>query len=265
MTTIYKWLALHPVKEDIGIEIEAEFTCPLPMLEIPFWGITEDHSLRGYSAEFVTKTPIKIENVDKTLNVLKQTLKSCGVQVLDSFRAGVHIHVNCQDLTLNQVGNFAAVYYCLERMLTKFCGPTREGNFFCLRLKDAEAPLFHLILALQKNNPHPLNTDNLRYSALNFRSLFKHGSLEFRAMATRPDFSRISEWAKILYALKEYAVTLEKRPRIAEDISFLGPEMWARQVLGDQYFALLKYENCEKDIMSSMRNVQELIYLKNGE
>jgi len=263
MEPVYKALSLKKTSGDIGIEIEVETNREVLLdKEYDYWGIEEDHSLRGYSAEFVTKGPIKIDNIEVVLSELKQSLDQNSIQILNSFRAGVHIHVNCQHMTLDQIGTFAAVYYCLDHVLTKFCGPTREGNFFCLRLNDAEAPLFYLLKSLRDGKFESLKTDMLRYATLNFRSLFKHGSLEFRAMATRPDLSKINEWAKILYNIREYSLSLDTRPTIAQDISFLGPETWAEKVIGTDLIKHIEYEGYGKDILKNMRQVQELIYFE---
>lgn len=255
-------LGLHKVKGDLGIEIEMESNGPFPDDSPEGWEQEEDGSLRGWSTEFISNGPVEYRNVDSHLEELKSFLKKEHVKINDSFRAGVHVHVNCQELTLEQIVNVSCVYYCLETVLTRFCGSAREGNFFCLRLSDAEAPLFYLLDALLHKDITYLNTENLRYAALNFQALFKHGSLEFRAMGTQPDLSKIADWAKILFRIKEYASNLTNRQQIPSEISYQGPSMWFEQVVGKEYFDMLKYNKMDKDILQSMRNIQELLYYK---
>lgn len=259
---IHELLKLPPKTGDLGIEIEMEADVLFPGHNPPGWFQTEDNSLKGIATELVTLQPILYEHVEASILEVKKWLEKSGVIINDSFRAGVHIHVNCLDLTIKQLLNFACAYYCLETVLTRFCGETREGNFFCLRLRDAEAPLFNLISAIEKRRLNVLNTDALRYSALNFKSLFKHGSLEFRGMGTRPDLSRIVEWAQILFKLRAYALQLENRSDITSEISFYGPEVWLQNILGRELTKLLVYPGFEKDVINDMRNVQELIYLE---
>ncbi|MCA9381302.1 amidoligase family protein [Candidatus Dojkabacteria bacterium] len=263
MLTIKDLCNKKSIEGDVGIEIEMEGNKPFP-IGPDVWVYTTDNSLRGYSAEYVTKKPILIEEVDDKIKILKDVLEKYGNKINHSFRAGVHIHSNCLELTPKQIGTYAATYYCMETALTKFCGSRREGNFFCLRLKDAEFPLDILMQALLNPNDFYgyFTSDNLRYSALNLRSLTKHGSIEFRAMETTPDLEKISPWAHIIYNIKKYALSLEHREQIAYDISFYGPSNWIEKVIGHDNYQLIRYNGIEKDTMSDLRLVQELIYLK---
>ena len=262
LPTLAKLLGMNPVDGDIGIEIEMEGNKHFPPDYDHWWKNTEDNSLRGYCIEYITNRPIKIGEVKDYLQHLKKILEEKGIQIYDSFRAGVHVHVNCLDLNTTQLGNFAALYYCMETALTRFCGTKREGNFFCLRLKDAEYPLTLLTSSLANNNISPLNTDDLRYAALNLRSLFRHGTLEFRAMETTPNLEKIRPWVEILYRLKEYAVKMGDRKLISYDISYFGPKTWIGKILGPDLLELLDYPDLERDVIKDMRLVQELINLK---
>lgn len=251
-------LHLNPVDGDIGIEIEMEASSQFPPSSPIGWLPHSDGSLKGYAREYVSAVPITIDKVDSELEKLKVFLS--GMDIHHSFRAGVHIHVNCQNLTLQQIGTFAAVYWALEPSLVKFCGSNREGNLFCLRLCDAEAPFFLLLETLKSGQLGHVATDNIRYASLNLRALATHGSLEFRAMETLPDLSKIAEWSRMLYHMREYVISIPDRTQIAYDISFNGPGMWAEKVLGEEGYNLIKYEGMDKDIITSMRGIQELIY-----
>lgn len=247
---------------DIGVEIEAEAANRLPGSgSIPGdWAATTDGSLRGNAIEYVSAFPIRIDALQTHVNGLKEAIKRHGTRINHSFRAGVHIHINACHLTLDQIADFASTYYILEHALTRYCGNNREGNLFCLRLEDAEAPLFFLENALMKNDFHQFETDNIRYSALNFRSLSRHGSLEFRAMETTPDFEKVIPWATMLYNMREWSI---RNPRLkyADNISLLGPENWAQQVIGPELFQLIKYSDFNKDVIRGLRRIQPLLYL----
>lgn len=246
---------------EIGIEIEAEgpYEFPVGNLIPSSWVATSDGSLRGNAVEYVTNGPLLPEKVDDELEKLQAALIRNKTPIVKSFRAGVHIHINVREMNMDQIATFAAVYFILEPALVRFCGENREGNLFCLRLEDAEAPLFFLQDALKSDDFRTFATDNIRYSALNFRSITRHGSLEFRSMETNPNFEKISEWVKILYGLKEYSLTVS-RESLARNISFLGPENWAQQILGPKLFPLIIYEGFNKDVMRSLRRIQMLIY-----
>lgn len=259
MPTIREILNKSKTTGDVGIEIEVEADKRLPHEGLPeLWRAEADNSLRGHSMEYITEGPVSVCQVEGLVNSLKKVVMPSKPKY--SFRAGVHVHVNAQELTPFQVGTMATVYWCLEEALTKFCGENREGNHFCLRLKDAQYPLTQILNALSTGDLYHLDTDNLRYSGMNLRALCIYGSVEFRAMETTPDFSKIKDWAQILVAIRQYAVGINNRSEIAYQMSATGPENWAREVLGDDLFELINYQNFEQDVMSCMRLVQPLIY-----
>jgi Putative amidoligase enzyme len=258
-------LDLNKVDGDIGIEIEMEGPNPFPTnrdVERYNWRAEEDGSLRGHSKEYVINTPIKIEEVDKHLENLKGVLNKAGASITYSFRAGVHVHLNVQKLTVKQMATLACLYIVLEKPFVKFCGEQREGNHFCLRIQDAEYPVMLLETAILTNNLNMLHTDNIRYSSMNLKAIPTYGSIEFRAMETLPDLGKISDWCKMLIKIKEYAISITERREISYDISFKGPDRWAADLLGEDLFKLISYERIDKDIMHGLRLCQNIIYLE---
>lgn len=248
---------------DIGIEIEMEGNSPFPEGSAPLklnWRAENDGSLRGYSKEYVIHSPIKIGEVDSHINNLKSLLKNSGCEIIYSFRAGVHVHINVQELTLQQMATFACLYLCLEKALVKFCGSQREGNHFCLRAQDAEYPVYLLEEVIKANDMSFLDTDNIRYSSMNLRAIPRYGSIEFRAMETLPDLSKIKEWCHMLYKLREEAKRIDIRKQIAYDVSFMGPDRWASSILGEDLFKLINYEGIDRDIIRGLRMCQTIVY-----
>ena len=125
----------EPPKE-IGIEIEMEGQY-LQIDPNKEWGFKGDGSLRGREAiEYITNGPIPREDVLKTLNdLLVHMAKDRGYKdhpslLEPSDRCGVHIHINCQDLTFFQTFNYIFLYLLMEQVLVGYCGESREGNMF---------------------------------------------------------------------------------------------------------------------------------------
>ena len=260
---IRQLLDLRSCKGDVGIEIEVEALRRLPtMPDDSEWRSETDNSLRGYSMEYVLRKPIKIEKVGKSIENLREYVALAKSSPKYSERAGVHIHVNVQEMTSNQVFTMAMVYYCMESSLVRFCGPDREGNHFCLRLEDADYVVDVLESALRNRNLRYLDSEDIRYASLNFCSLFRYGSLEFRAMETTPNFDKVEEWAKILVAIRNYACKLESFDQIPARISGQGPTGWAKEVLGDELFALINEPDFDQRVMRCMRPIQHLFYMK---
>lgn len=254
---IRELLELKAVPGDVGIEIEMEGDNFFPVGPTN-WRAETDGSLRGHAMEYVMVHPVKVENVQAYLDKLLEAVTKANVSIKHSERAGVHVHVNVQELTTAQMVTMASIYYCLEEILVDFCGPNRVGNHFCLRLKDAEFPIFGLEEARITGNIYSLEQDT-RYASMNFLALFKYGTLEFRAMETTPDLSKISDWAKMLCAIRDYALKTDIE-EIPAQISGHSPIAWVKMVLGEDLATLLIDDTTETKVMEGLRRIQTVIY-----
>lgn|ERR1700749_980258 len=262
MSTVFKELGIRKAEAgDIGLEIEVE-GARLPRLA-DYWRNETDGSLKGEeSMEYVLAKPGKLEDVRKALDYLELCYRSCGSRVDDTVRAGVHVHINCQHLSMTELYNFITVYLIVENLLVKWCGEFREGNLFCLRACDAEWMLDVLRIAAKDNKKQfraRFHRDELRYASMNLKALGDYGSLEFRAMRGTRDLDLIYQWAETLYGLREFAKTFEKPSDIIEQFSMGGAENFLERALGankdmfmcDQYMDLL---------WRGIRNAQDVAY-----
>ena len=259
---IRELFGLSQTAGDVGIEIEMEGSNHFPTGDrLPrAWRAESDGSLRGSSIEYILKRPINIDSVGNSLAALRKSLADYNTRVNKSFRAGVHVHVNVQELTFQQVVNFAVLYYIFESTLVKYCGSQREGNHFCLRLKDAEYPLYLLETALDNEDYYLMRTQDIRYASLNFNSMYNFGSLEFRAMETMPDMSKIEDWAKILCKLRDYACSIPNLQDVANTVSMAGPEFLLQTIVGERLFEKLNHKHLNHEAVESLRLCQDLIY-----
>src|SRR5690606_22445922 len=125
------------------------------------WFVTMDGSLKAAEAyEYVLPAPDSLNNVHEHIFNLRSAINRNGGTVYDSVRAGVHVHINVQDMTLKQFFTFVTCFYSIEDLLVRWCGESREGNLFSLRTGDAEFPLFQLVQAIEERNLRHLNTEN---------------------------------------------------------------------------------------------------------
>lgn len=250
---------LASVEGEVGIEIEMETQNMIPNVGgvSKLWRLEHDGSLKGFGTEFVTRRPHPREGVpDLMSNFRKKLLTDLEVKIKDSIRAGVHIHINMQENTLKDVFRFLMCFYSIETPLVKFSGKSREGNLFCLRHRDACYSLHQIAQAVEEGDIYNLRTDNLRYSAMNFQSLFKYGSLESRSLATTPSLNNIVDWVNILLAIKDYSLQVENCWDSISLISGNGPREYMRMMVGDKYADMLDYPELEADVMEDVRNMQ---------
>lgn len=197
---------------DVGIEIEVEGKKPLPFVAEGPWRCKADGSLRYNGMEYVTKSPIRVcNNKIKKIELLTNKLEKKEFEVIhNSPRSSVHVHVNVMRHTPTEVWNFVTAYWLLENLLMKYCGEDyREGNLFCLRLKDAEDLLTVAKDSFKRDIPFDLfkelggQGNRIRYSSMNLAALPKFGSVEFRGMRGTIDPIIIDEWSTELFNLSE--------------------------------------------------------------
>lgn len=251
-----------PTKGDVGIEIETELNRQpaITPKANTFWRADNDGSLRGYSKEWVLKKPCLAKDVSSRLKLLQSSFDYHKMKIKPSIRAGVHIHLNVQQLAVRDVFKLMTVYYPIETVLAKFCGEGREGNLFCLRARDANHIIQCAEWALSFNDLNRIRGDEFRYAALNFQSLFTYGSVEFRGLATESSFDNIEQWVDILLRIKEYALKVDSGWDTLHRISGVGPRQWLEEVVGEKYAKQLDYPDLEDDIIKDSRNIQNLCY-----
>jgi hypothetical protein len=252
---------LNKTEGEVGIEIEVEGH-NLELSDRTYWREEQDGSLRGVNVEYVLRKPLPRDQVLTSLRSLKANWIKNKSKTDDTERAGVHVHVNAQELNIEELGTFICLYYCFETLLMRFCGESREGNLFCLRIKDAEGPIHALDSCLELENLMHLHTDQVRYSSLNLKALRQYGSLEFRGMRSTSVLKDIYTWVRILLRIKDAAIRLQKPSRIAGRMSEDGVLHFMKEIFGDLTGELIKTDGYEREVYEDMRRVQSLIFHK---
>ena len=122
MRKVYEILELpKPTKGDVGVEIEVE-GAGIQTHVSEVWRYEDDGSLRGAfpggRCEFIFQKPILVGEVQAAIEELAAVQKKGKAKLNFSFRTSVHVHVNVQELTYNQVCNMIYIYLLAERMLS---------------------------------------------------------------------------------------------------------------------------------------------------
>lgn len=250
------------VAGDVGVEIEVEG------LRLPqggkYWRREQDGSLRGAeNAEYVLRTPLTLHQLKMALKSLAIGYKKNESVVDESVRAGVHVHVNVQGLSIIQLYNYLTLYLVFEELLTKFCGKSREGNLFCLRACDAEFLIQALQHAAQTRRWRSLVTDDLRYASVNVKALGNYGSLEFRAMRSTKDFDVIQTWAEVLVLLREKAKEFFEPTDIINGFSEGESSTFLDRIFGQYAHIFKAYDGYEKALVRGVRIAQEVAFCTN--
>lgn len=248
-----------------GVEIEVEGeNLPAPDKDPEFdkvWKVEHDGSLaRGRSAEYVFRGPLSLEDTNAALDLMAETYKRIETKADNGIRAGIHVHYNIQDYTPLELLTFITTYYVLEDYLVHWCGKERTGNHFCLRIIDAEGPLFKVIEACRKKDWRHLNTDEIRYAALNLNAMCKYGSVEFRMMKSTDDFELIKRFVALINQIAKGAKNFASPENVLGTVSELeAPERFIRLVMEDYADDFLKFTDIS--IWDGVHVVQPLAFM----
>jgi len=250
---------MWPPENIIGLEVEMEGE-GLMGLNVEGWKKDGDGSLRGHGVEFILEHPLSEEHAYKAVDQLYRSFKKFG-KIKPSNRCGVHVHVNCQWMEIEQVFNYVTLYLILEDLIIKWCGEDREGNLFCLRAKDAEWLIYNLIY--DKGNvgifDETTNKAMYKYAAINVAAIRYYGSLEFRPLRTPSSPKPIKDMISLLLRIKEQALEVKEGRDFISACSARGETEWAREVLGP-HFNMLRCEDMDEMIMDGVRRIQALAY-----
>lgn len=229
-------LGRKATKGDVGIEVELEASNTMPKSEDvipPQWVYHQDGSLRGYdNAEYVLAKPLPFDEVDKAIDDLWDVLKAKKVKLTPSNRTSVHVHLNVQDFFLNRLATFAGMYFCVEEILTEWCGEYRVGNLFCLRAKDAPAIITQLRRFIRSDMQTQIR-DNFHYAGFNANALHKFGSIEIRTLRGVMDPETIKMWVAILRRLHTLSADFPDPREFVSMFSSLGPLEFYETLLGE--------------------------------
>lgn len=263
LSDMLKWQ--RSPKGEIGIEVEVEGSGFPDLFENPIanWEYHADGSLRG-GAEYVIKNPVSRENVASALDTLAKGLAKAKLKF--SGRTSIHVHVNVQRLTLRQWINYIVLYCILEEALVDVVSPERAGNKFCLRFKDAEAPLELVCEMLQSQYISVrdyFGGRNQKYAGMNLQATVGFGTCEFRSMRGNLDTKFINDWAQLLVYLRDVAEKTLEPGELVLSLSKMGPREFIRSVLpGDNTIteAVLNLEGVDQKIMDGVRLAQDVAY-----
>ena len=148
----------------------------------------------------------------------------------------------------------------LEDLLIRWRAVYRAGNLSCLRTKAVEYVLLALVDAIEHKNMQSLASENIRYASMNFNSLFKYGSLEFRAMRGTRDLDAIYKWVEILSELRDNFSKFKDPAEVVMSMSGEGEDLFLRKLLPNNYQLFTDHPNYALDIRRAARRVQMMAF-----
>lgn len=264
----FKFLPKYKENEYIGVEFEVEgLRLPTSDTVRRNWSIKNDGSLRvpehpeGAAYEYVLSKPVSPSFfLDNALPYLNAKFKATNAEPMWSVRCSTHIHVGVHELYLYQAFIMGALYCVLEELFLPLLGENRDSNLFCLDTRNSHFITEALTSTLcDCNSNSPLfNDGNFKYTAVNFLTLCRFGTLEFRGMEGTMDKDRLRVWIQILDNLRDYASKQSPSDclNILNTMSAEGPlKMFADMIGGrdsEQYKTILAAFNNDHAVISGI-------------
>lgn len=265
---LFKDVSVRPIarlKPDVfGLEIELEGR-GLAMPDISPFTLHTDNSLRTFredaqALEYVFAEPLPYDETIAAIKKLFDYLNSEKAEVFDSYRTSIHVHLNFGLETYRTIYNLVTLSIIFDELFVSQNGRHRIGNNFCLRAKDAQNQVNHLVHLI--SNGHKIwevNPDS-RYSSVNFASLGKFGTVEYRSMECTTNLRRVQHWIDTLQALKVSSRTFEHPGIIIGNFSGFSKEEFVRQILGPCADFYLSVPGWEDMLHNGMRLAQDFAF-----
>jgi hypothetical protein len=203
-----------------------------------FWSVVEDGSLRprGEAWEFVSR-PATLGVALAELRHILEKMKWDERNYSD--RCSVHVHTNVLDMTQAQVANLALVYPVIEAVLFQFVnhykckdkqGYCRDTNLYCIPWSDCR--MNRNFIEKFFANPAMLVPDRRglgtraweKYTALNFKPIGEHGTVEWRHMHGTADMEKLTKWLNMIGSIMKFCKEQEfmdivKTIKVLNDVS----------------------------------------------
>lgn len=191
-----------------------------------FWTPKHDNSLRNFGIEYVLKKPHDLEGIVLALDEFETLFKN--VQFIKNAPAtSIHVHVNMQNFSARQLGNFIILWTLFENILVEYSGEPRRSNLFTLPMRCAEGNVrrvVQLFRDIANKNKQALHVEEQysKYAAMNLASLRRFCTIEIRCFRGETDKTEILKWMKILDKLYEFAQTAILPPDIVARYGDIG-------------------------------------------
>lgn len=268
---LFQDINVHPVAakngDMFGVEVELEGRGLKTKDEDvnKYFTTHADNSLRtlredSESLEYVFAAPLSYLDTMKAMKSLLNHLNSDKSEVFESYRTSIHVHMNCGIETYRTIYNLITLSIIFDELFVSQNGEHRIGNNFCLRSRDAQAQVLDLAESIKKNGSIYGISQNNRYSSVNFASLIKFGTIEYRSLECTTDFARVKHWIDTIWKLKSSAKTFENPRDVISLYSRESAETFIDTILGESAKFYKAVDGWQSMIKDGIRLAQDFAY-----
>jgi hypothetical protein len=245
----------------LGVEVETEGSGLDPSVgpNLSWWNLTSDGSLKSaYPWEFVFVQGLAGQQVVDALDELEVLLDGTGVEY--PINTSVHVHMNVGDLTKEQLRRFAYLCVVTESALVQYSG-ARTSSPFCIPWGHCNPTLLATLgYFLDDNQNH---AELPKYTSVNFNSVFRLGTVEFRTMKGTHNKQEILDWIEVLLALKSYALRAsDARDNLDYMVTDRSLVRFLKDIWPSRVVQRMMHPNLHDDMRGSSLNARMGLYPK---
>lgn len=181
-------------KRRYGLEIELEGG-PFPPPP-DGWMDHPDGSLRN-GVEYILSSPHDLTGLGNRIRALNTAFQAHGTRVDNSYRAGLHVHVNIQHETWSTILGMIILEAIIEPVMLRLCGAARNGSYFCLPTYDTgDLPEYFSELLGDIAAGMAPSANRGKYACMNTDPISTLGTLEFRCFPASHDEAQVLGWVQ---------------------------------------------------------------------
>lgn len=232
----------NPSQRHVGLEIEvSKYSDARPVMEaVKKWkgSIVSDGSVaNGFE---INTQPVNGDMLEDMVKELSEAIRKKGGGLADH-KAGLHVHVDCADLSREDMRKFLILYGKVEDALYGIIDPARKtgtfskpmgGDGLVKMFSDPEDTKNKILLqtygiwsgrAAKEVGAGAKSAPGMdRYFGLNMHSWFHRGTIEFRHHHGTTKWDRMLYWSMLLAAMVDRAVALPAKDILAHRTGLNG-------------------------------------------
>jgi hypothetical protein len=191
-----------------GPVIAAERDAVFPILA----GVGTDGSVRGRNAVEYRLLPVRGAVAEFAIRSMAQWCRDAGYAPDSS--AGIHMHVDCSDLSAANVWRAFAALVALEGVLFSHAAPERLASQYCTGFGTGANAVLNGAVAASRRNPSFFDYNEVsipsRYRSINCQAYSSHQTIEVRVFDSCHDLDAVARYtdaAAIIAGAVDFAVS----------------------------------------------------------
>lgn len=188
-----------------GVEIETEGVRHLVDVDLDYWKVEHDGSLRHFGLEFIFIEPLKAAAAFKAIDNYAYVAREYEYE--HNPRTSVHVHVNVSDLSIRQLYCMLLLSYVVEDKLFNLYGSGRECSNYCVPVRWNPSAIRDVKRFIDIGIEAVIFKSS-KYSATSTAKLSHFGTIEYRMFNGTADASVLKKILLKLAVIRRSAIEL---------------------------------------------------------